>query len=134
MDIIPKDDAVATVQDVKDAIDHRIEQQRSSFDPGRFLTFTQGILGVIGTFIVFAGMGFGYITGMQAQVESIKERVTKTEYQAAIGITDREDLHRRVDKTDNAVSDIRASLASINTKLDSILESRSAEARARVIR
>lgn len=117
----PHDDtAVATLGDLKEAIKSVVESQRASFDPGRYLTFTQAILGIIGTFVVFLGIGFGYVSGTQAQIELIKERVTKTEYQNTISIDDRRDLHGRVDKTDNAVSEIKTTLATISEKLDQI--------------
>ena len=115
--VIVQDAIRSTVQPI---IRDTIEEQRKSFDPGRYLTFTQGILGVIVTIIGFMVGGYGYMSSVQSQIELGKERMTKLEYQAQISIDDRHDIHTRLDHTDLIISEINQRLARIDTKLDEI--------------
>lgn len=113
-----QDDHFAEI--VNDAISAAIKEQRKSFDPGRYVTFTQGILGIIGSLIAFMLLGFGYVSNVQAKLDIEGQRSSKLEYQAQISIDDRHDIHARLDHFESVTGEINTRLARIDTKLDEI--------------
>lgn len=105
---------------VHDAIEETITEQRKSFDPGRYVTFTQAIISIIGTLVVFLGITFNYISGVQAKIDTESQRNSKLEYQAQISIDDRHDIHARQDHFETTTGEMNQRLARIDAKLDEI--------------
>jgi hypothetical protein len=97
------------------------EQTTPVTTANKYITFGQGILGIIATLIAFCGMGFTYTLGVQSQLDSGKERSTKLEYQVQILTTDNTELRTHQDRTDTQLNDMNSRLVRVDTNVLTLL-------------
>ena len=90
--------------------------------PPRYLTISQSILGSILIILTFMSGAYGYIQGVQGQIESERERMVKVEYQNQVSITDRAEIHAALSTTNSAINEINTHLARMDTTLQAIAD------------
>jgi len=98
-----------------------VDNSETAEAPQKFIEVWHGVVGLVVALLTIAGMWIGYQSATQAQIEGLKERTTKTEYQNQISIEERKDLRAKTERIESLVNEVLVRQARSDTKLDRLL-------------